>query len=198
MIRLAFLAISVLPLTAQVDDKAFQRMLESKKQVHAWLEREARRITDRAAAEIATPAAWEKVREQRQREMRDMLGLLPWPQKTPLNVKITRTLDKGSYTIENLAFESLPKVYVTANLYIPKQRSGKLPTIVYVCDHAPDPFGAKTQYQRHGISFAKNAYVALIVNPIQISEVFALHHGVESQEMYDWYSRDYTPADVEV
>ena len=192
------LIIAVLPLAAQVDDKAFQRMLDSKKQVQAWLEREARRITDKAEAEIASPATWEKVREQRVREMRDMLGLLPWPQRTPLNVKITGALDKGSYTIEKLAFESLPKVYVTANLYVPKQRTGKLPTIVYVCGHAIHPTGAKTQYQRHGISFAKNGYVALIIDPIQISEVFGLHHGVQSQEMYDWYSRGYTPAGVEV
>jgi cephalosporin-C deacetylase-like acetyl esterase len=198
MVRFVFLLLAALPLASQVDDKPFQRMLESKKQVQAWLEREARRITDNAAAEIASPAAWKKVREQRIGEMRDMLGLLPWPQRTPLNVRVTGTLDKGSYTIEKLAFESMPKVYVTANLYVPKQRSGKLPAIVYVCGHAIHPTGAKTQYQRHGISFAKNGYVALIIDPIQISEVFGLHHGVSSQEMYDWYSRGYTPAGVEV
>jgi cephalosporin-C deacetylase-like acetyl esterase len=113
-------------------------------------------------------------------------------------VKITGILDKGSYTVEKLAFESRPKLYVTANLYVPKQRSGRLPAIVYVCGHALHPMGAKTQYQRHGISFARNGYVALIIDPIQISEVFGLHHGVQSREMYDWYSSGYTPAGVEV
>jgi ferredoxin len=65
--------------------------------------------------------------------MRDMLGLLPWPNRTPLNVQIRGTLDEGSYVIEKIAFESLPKFYVTANLYIPKNRPGPAPAVVYVC-----------------------------------------------------------------
>jgi dienelactone hydrolase len=68
---------------------------------------------------------------------------------------------------------------------------------VYVCGHAPDAAGAKVQYQRHGISLAKNGYVAFVIDPIQIAETFALHHGVFSQEMFDWYSRGYTPGGVE-
>ena len=75
--------LGALPLLAQADEAALRRMMDSKKQVQAWLEREARRLTDRAAAEIASPAAWEKVRDQRVREMRDMLGLLPWPERRP-------------------------------------------------------------------------------------------------------------------
>src|ERR1041384_1911562 len=78
-----------------------------------------------------------------------------------------------------------------------RRASGANPGIIYVCGHAPTPFGAKTQYQRHGISFAKNGYVAFILDPIQIAETFGLHHGPSSQEMYDWYSRGYTPAGVE-
>jgi cephalosporin-C deacetylase-like acetyl esterase len=176
----------------------YQSMLESKKQVTDYLVSKAEAITRRAAEEVRSPESWEKMRARRQEEMRDMLGLLPWPERTPLRPRVTGVLDKGSYTVEKLAFESLPKLYVTANLYVPKQRQGRLPAIVYVCGHAMSPQGAKTQYQRHGISFAKNGYVALILDPIQIAETFGLHHGVSSQEMYDWYSRGYTPAGVEV
>src|SRR5690349_8872192 len=173
-------------------------MLESKEQVTAYLESAARAITDRAAQEIRTRESWDKVRSRRLEEMRDMLGLLPWPPRTPLNVRITGKIDQGTYTIEKIAFESMPKFYVTGNLYLPKQREGRVPAIIYVCGHALSPYGAKTQYQRHGISFAKNGYVAFILDPIQIAETFALHHGVGAQEMYDWYSRGYTPAGPEV
>jgi len=167
-------------------------------QVTAHLVREARRITDLAAAEVASRDAWEKVRAARRREMRDMLGLDPWPARTPLNVRIRGRIDKPDYTIEKLVFESLPKVYVSGSLYIPKKRSGPLPAVVYVCGHALSPHGAKAMYQRHGITFARNGYVCLILDPIQIAETFALHHGVLNQEMYDWYARGYTPAGVEV
>ncbi|MCL4853128.1 MAG: acetylxylan esterase, partial [Bryobacteraceae bacterium] len=107
-------------------------------------------------------------------------------------------LDKGSYVIENIAFESVPKFYVTANLYLPKNRPGKAPAVIYVCGHAMEPHGSKAAYQRHGISLAKNGYAAMIIDPIQIAEAFGVHHGIHSQEMYDWYSRGYTPAGVEV
>ncbi|MEX2260330.1 MAG: acetylxylan esterase [Bryobacteraceae bacterium] len=179
-------------------DAAYRQMLESRREVTEYLERTARSLTDQAAAEIASRDSWEKVRARRVEEMRDMLGLLPWPQRTPLNVRVTGTLDKGAYTIEKIAFESLPKFYVTGNLYIPKKRSGAVPGIIYVCGHAYSPHGDKTQYQRHGISFAKNGYAAFILDSIQIAETFGLHHGIHSQEMFDWYSRGYTPAGVEV
>jgi cephalosporin-C deacetylase-like acetyl esterase len=182
---------------AQSPEEALRRMLASKAEMTAYLVKEARRVTDRAAEELATREAWEKVRDQRRREMRDMLGLDPWPARTPLNARITGRTDKPQYTIEKITFESLPKFYVSANLYIPKKRAGPLPAIVYVCGHSLSPHGAKAMYQRHGITFARNGYVCMILDPIQIAETFALHHGVLNQEMYDWYARGYTPAGVE-
>ena len=182
----------------QTADPAYRRMLESKEQVTAFLVHEARAITDRAGQEILSVDNWEKQKARRLEEMRDMLGLLPWPKRTPLNVKVTGTLDEGSYTIEKIAFESLPKFYVTANLYIPKNRKGPAPAVVYVCGHAGDRNGSKAYYQRHGISFAKNGYVAIILDPIQIAETFSWHHGVYWAQMYDWYARGYSPAGPEV
>jgi cephalosporin-C deacetylase-like acetyl esterase len=147
---------------------------------------------------VRSRAAWEAVRARRQEETREMLGLLPWPKRTPLNIQLSGILDQGEYLVEKIAYESLPQVYVTGNLYVPKRLAGKTPAIVYVCGHAYSPHGNKAKYQRHGISLAKNGYVALILDSIQIAETFALHHGVASQEMFEWYSRGYTPAGVEV
>src|SRR4051812_1799736 len=117
--------------------------IDSRQQVATYLQRAARAITDRAAAEIASRDTWEKLRPRRLTEMRDMLGLLPWPRRTPLNVRITGKLDQGNYIVEKIAFESLPKIYVTGNLYLPKSHAGAIPGIIYVCGHAPSPYGAK-------------------------------------------------------
>ena len=183
---------------APADEAAFHRMLEAREDIHARILKEAREITENAAAELASPARWESVRARRLQEMRDMLGLLPWPARTPLNVKVTGILDKVDYTIEKIAFESMPRIYVTGNLYLPKSRTKPLPAVIYVCGHAYSPHGDKTACQRHGISLARNGYAAFILDSIQIAETFALHHGVFNQEMWDWYSRGYTPAGVEV
>ncbi|MBS1828687.1 MAG: acetylxylan esterase [Acidobacteria bacterium] len=167
-------------------------------QSHPLLEQQAAQILAQAEKELASPQSWEPLRAQRRKELQAMLGLDPWPARTPLNVQIRGTLDRDDHTVEKITFESIPKFYVTANLYLPKQRRGKVPVIVYVCGHAMVPEGAKTYYQRHGISFARNGYACLIVDPIQISEVFSLHHGVYALQLYDWYARGYTPAGIDV
>lgn len=196
---IALLCAALCPaLQAQQKPDPYQRMLASQRQVTEYLVREARRITGLAGAELASKDDWEPVREQRRREMRDMLGLDPLPPKTPLNVRISGVIDKPEYTIEKVAFESLPGVYVTASLYLPKKRDGPVPAVIYVSGHAFSPHGAKTYYQRHPIAFARHGYVSMILDPIQIAETFALHHGILNNEMYEWYSLGYTPAGVEV
>ncbi len=164
----------------------------------AYLADEAREITDRAVAETASREAWEAVREQRLAELKEMLGLNYERPRTSLNVQIRGRIERQGYVVERIAFESMPKVYVTANLYLPSDRDGPVPGIVYVCGHAYSPHGAKTAYQRHGHTLAKHGYAALVIDPIQIAEMFGLHHGTTSQEMYEWYTRAYSPAGLEV
>src|SRR5262245_9805028 len=182
----------------QSDSLPWQRMLASQDMMNRYLTGIARKLTNDAAAEFQTLASWEKVKERRRLELLDMLGLEPMPPRTPLNARITGVIDKPEYTIEKLAFESLPKVFATANLYLPKKQSNRVPAVIYVCGHSVSPQGSKVMYQHHAITFAKHGYVCLIIDPIQIAETFALHHGVHNLEMPDWYARGYTPAGVEV
>ena len=164
----------------------------------AYLEGKAAEITDRALSETETREAWEAASERRREELRDMLGLGSARPTTPLNVRIAGTIERSGYVVEKIAFESLPRVYVTANLYLPTDRTGPVPGVIYVCGHAYSPHGAKTSYQRHGHTLALHGYAALVIDPIQIAETAGLHHGVLNQEMYEWYTRAYSPAGLEV
>lgn len=166
--------------------------------VMAYLADEAHEITERAIAETASREAWESVREQRLSELKDMLGLAEERPKTPLNVQLRGRIERSGYIVEKIAFESMPNVYVTANLYLPSERDGPVPTVIYVCGHAFSPHGAKTSYQRHGHTLARQGYAAMVIDPIQIAETVGLHHGVYNQEMYEWYTRAYSPAGLEV
>lgn len=179
--------------------EGWRLMEESKAAVFDHLKREARRITDATSDEMADRNTWERVRDQRRREFSEMIGLDPLPPRTPLNARITGVIDKDDYTIEKIAFESMPKIYVTANLYLPKRRTGPLPTVVYVCGHAGSTAGAKASFlQRHPITLARNGYVAMILDTVESGEVYGQHHGVMRQEMYHWYARGYNPSGVEV
>ena len=164
----------------------------------ALLAGEARAITDRAIAETSSRTAWEAVREQRLSELKDMLGLVPDRARTPLNVQHLGVIERNGYVIERIAFESMPKVYVTANLYLPVGQNEPVPAVIYVCGHAYSPHGAKTSYQRHGHTLARHGYAAMVIDPVQIAETAGLHHGVYNQEMYEWYTRGYSPAGLEV
>ena len=54
-------------------------------------------------------------------KIRDCFG--PYPEKTPLNPRVAKVVDRDTYKIENVLFESRPGFLVAANLYIPKGRS---------------------------------------------------------------------------
>ena len=54
----------------------------------------------------------------------------PWPERTPLKPRITGVIERDTYKIEKIIFESRPNFLVTANLYIPKGRSFPLPAVV--------------------------------------------------------------------
>ncbi len=170
----------------------------SKADVMAYLTERAQEITDKFVEETASQESWEAVQKTRREELRSMLGIDYQTRDTPLNPQITGRIERDGYSVEKISFESMPKVYVTTNLYLPTERSGPVPTVIYVCGHAYSPHGAKTAYQRHGHTLARHGYAALMIDPIQIAEVAGLHHGVKNQEMYDWYTRGYTPAGLEV
>ncbi|MCA9012899.1 MAG: hypothetical protein KDB01_24275, partial [Planctomycetaceae bacterium] len=54
----------------------------------------------------------------------------PFPERTPLNARVTGTTERDGYRIENVIFESRPGFPVTANLYVPTNREGRMPGVV--------------------------------------------------------------------
>lgn len=89
----------------------------------------------------------------------------PWPEKTPLNARVTRTVDRDTYRIENVIFESRPGFLVTANLYVPKGRKFPLPGVVGSCGHSLNGKAAEA-YQSFAQGLARLGYVVLIFDPI--------------------------------
>ncbi len=98
-----------------------------------------------------------------QAKIRQAFG--PMPERTPLKPRITGVVERDAYKIEKLIFESRPGFLVTANLYLPKGRSGRLPGVVGTCGHSANGKAAGA-YQSFCQGLAKMGYVVLIYDPI--------------------------------
>jgi dienelactone hydrolase len=145
---------------------------------------------------------WQAERNELRREAAEMLGLDPLPERTDLKPVVTGTLDGGTFTVEKLYFQSRPHLYVTANLYLPKQITKPVPAILYLCGHTQVEtngvsYGNKTAYQHHAVWFARNGYACLIIDTLQYGEIEGHHAGTFSEGAWWWNSRGYTPAGVE-
>ena len=168
------------------------------KLIDDYLKRLTREQSEKFLDGAKTREEWEKKRPRLRREYLDMLGLWPLPEKTPLKPTITGTLEHEGVVIEKLHFQSLPGLYVTGNLYYPKEVKGPKPTILYVCGHSNrGRDGNKTAFQDHGLWFANNGYVCLIIDTLQLGEVAGKHHGTYNLGRWWWQAAGYTPAGVE-
>jgi len=70
---------------------------------------------DAAVAKLTTRAQWDGRRAWVRETFLKMLGGLP-AERAPLNIRRTGVLDRGTYRVDKIIFESLPGMYVTGNL----------------------------------------------------------------------------------
>ena len=57
-------------------------------------------------------------------------GLLPMPEKRPLNAQVFGKLERDGYTVEKVLLETIPGFYLGGNLYRPRGRQGPFPGVV--------------------------------------------------------------------
>jgi hypothetical protein len=168
----------------------------------AYFRRETRRIADAALAGVKTRADWEKLRPELHRQFLDMLGLWPLPPRTDLHATVTGKVENEHFTIEKLHFQSSPSLYVTANLYVPRDLKGPAPAVLYVCGHSnvvvdKVSYGSKVAYQHHPAWFAEHGYVCLILDTLELAEIRGEHHGTYRLNQWWWQTLGYTPAGIE-
>ncbi len=96
----------------------------------------AQRLSDTART-YPTRAAWEKRAALLRKGLREGMELPEHPAFAPLKPMRHSLRQFDGYTVENVAFESLPGFFVTGNLYRPVGLAGKHPAIL--CPHGHSP-----------------------------------------------------------
>jgi dienelactone hydrolase len=170
--------------------------------IATYFQDETAKIAKAWRGDQQTREQWNTHREVLRKQLLEMLGLDPLPEKTELHATVTGTVEQEEFKVEKLHFQSRPGLYVTANLYLPKKIEGQLPAILYVCGHGAVKkdgisYGNKVTYQHHGAWFARNGYACLIIDTLQMGEIEGIHHGTHRYNMWWWLNRGYTPAGVE-
>lgn len=128
-----------------------------------WLNAEAeKRFAERDQAIAAIDSKAKML--ARQAYVRSAIPLKGIATKAPLNAKVTGRFERDGYTVENLSFESLPGFVVSANLYLPKNRQGKVPAILGVAGHS-DNGKANATYQKAWIGLVRRGWAVLAYDP---------------------------------
>ncbi|MFT5470758.1 MAG: dienelactone hydrolase [Verrucomicrobiales bacterium] len=155
------------PLANAQDEPEFDQLNRFPRMVHNFYHEHVLRAERRglaAKAKLETKADAEAYVKSVQKRIRSSFNPFP-KEKCALNPQITSVLERDGYRIENVIFESRPRFFVTANLYVPTNRKGKLPGVVGTCGHSHNG-KAETAYQSFSQGLAKMGYVVLIFDPI--------------------------------
>lgn len=97
---------------------------------HAQTQPAARAELTALAATYQDREAWARRRALLRTELLAGAGLTKLPPRTPLNPRFVDRRAHGSYTVEEVAFESAPGFYVTGTIYRPKEHEGPLAGIL--------------------------------------------------------------------
>ncbi|MEQ8786035.1 MAG: acetylxylan esterase [Pirellulaceae bacterium] len=172
------------------------------KMIAEYFAAETAKLQEACLADVETLEDWTSKREMYRQQLLEMLGLSPLPSRTELKPVVTGAVEHDDFVVENLHFQSRPGLYVTGNLYRPKEVKEPLPAILYVCGHGGVKkdgvsYGNKATYQHHGAWFARHGYVCLVIDTLQLGEIEGIHHGTYRYDRFWWLNRGYTSAGVE-
>ena len=134
---------------------------EIRKMLPAWANAKAKALLEERRRRITQFSSEQEVTGRKRYLRERMLSALGgFPERTPLNPRVTGTLEREDYRVEKVVFESQPGFYVTANLYLPKSGNPPYPAILFPLGHEE---GAKANeiWQRILITFARRGFVAL-------------------------------------
>jgi dienelactone hydrolase len=152
MLPIALAALGGEPVNTHISDKRFELVRDVNTPVDVSY----------LAKRYKTAREWRKRAAELREQVLASAGLLPMPEKCPLNARVFGRIDRGDYTVEKVYFESWPGFYVTGNLYRP---TGKGPFPAVLNPHGHWEHGRlensdSCSVPGRCINFAKQGYIA--------------------------------------
>jgi hypothetical protein len=118
-----------------------------------------------AVSGLNTLSGWQQRQNQIKETLLEIVG--PFPEKTPLNAKTLRTIEKDGYRIEHIVYESQPGFYVTSSMFIPDglRKKSKAPVVIYCSGHSDE--GYRSAIYLHVIAnLVKKGFIVFAFDPV--------------------------------
>ncbi|MFO7620049.1 MAG: acetylxylan esterase [Bacteroidales bacterium] len=132
---------------------------------------------------------------RRQRFIRETLMDIagPFPDRTPLNAKVVRTIDKGAYRIEHIIFESQPGFFVTSSLFLPAgmKRGSRAPAIIYCSGHTAEGYRSAA-YQHIILNLVKKGFIVFAFDPVGQGERLEYYDPETGRSMVGGPTREHS------
>jgi dienelactone hydrolase len=117
-------------------------------------------------SELTRIASAQSVRNRQSWVKKTLLELIGgFPEKTPLNAKVVGSFERQGYRLERVLYESRPKLYITANLYVPTVGRPPFPGVLFQLGHSGNG-KAWDSYQRACQGLARLGFLVLAFDPM--------------------------------
>jgi len=151
-----------------------------------------------AMPHYATLSDWEMQKAHLRRQILVAAGLYPLPEKTPLHPEISGRIERADYSIEKVALETMPGVYLGGNLYRPLHPNGKVPAVL--TPHGHWTYGRLENSDGYsgpalGINLARQGYVAFAYDMIGYNDTLQTVHRFSSPTYMLW---SFTPLGLQL
>ncbi len=132
---------------------------------------------------------WETRKGRLREQILSAAGLLPLPEKTPLNPRMFGRMERRGYSIEKVLLETMPGYFLGGNLYRPLGKGGKHPGVLTPHGHwtygrlenAPEFSGPAL-----GISLARQGYVVFAYDMVGWNDTVQTPHAFGGRREQLW------------
>jgi uncharacterized protein len=141
---------------------------------HYYTEEQAKKVIENLKPEYTTKEAWLKRAEIIRQGILEGAGLVTFPKKTPLKPRFSEIRKYAGYSVQNVAIESLPGVFITGSLYLPEKQKGKMPGILSTHGHwaKPEDYGRfREDAQKRCAALAKMGAVVFSFDMVGYGEM---------------------------
>ena len=157
-------------------------------------------VLNAALKQFPDRASWDAYVQHARQRIQEGAGLAPWPKRTPLNPIVRSRREFDGYSVENIAFESVPGYFVCGNLYRPLDAKPPYPVILSTHGHGgkivkPEDFEKQGRFagtmQARGGTFARMGAIVLSIEMVGYGDSIAqvgqdVHNRPFTQTLQIW------------